>query len=76
MNARQIRQARRMISGKGYYNMRIMQYRSTLRHLCFDFDTCMRDAGGSENLPPHVCMLFVRNYARIKRRIAWYESRR
>lgn len=76
MNARQIRQARRMISGKGYYNMRIMQYRNTLRHLCLDFDTCVRDAGGSENLPPHVCTLFVRNYACIKRRIAWYESRR
>ena len=53
MNPRYIRKARRMISRKGYWNMRLLNLKFIMRQLQTDFNTRSSELGGCENMNPN-----------------------
>lgn len=75
MKAKYIRKARRMISGKGYWNMRLLNLQFLLRQLQTDFHTYSNELGGCENMNPDDYKWYKYHYSRIRRQIAYYERK-
>lgn len=75
MNAKYIRKARRMISEKGYWNMRLLNLKLLVRQLQMDFRTRSNELGGCENMNPDDYRWYKYHYSRIRRQIAYYERK-
>lgn len=75
MNARYIRKARRMISRKGYWNMRLLNLKFIMRQLQTDFNTRSSELGGCENMNPNEYEWFKYHYNRTRRQLAYYERK-